>query len=242
MDLNRCRGILRKHRMPYVRKLGSISHFCVWLVDGEFVRKNICEDFVNYDHHGHLRFIPHGEFWISSGTAVAEIPFYIDRMLMESRLLASGRSIKEASRIASRAERAERGKSEHLRKLQECMSRRNEVISRVHKRLLRSYSRGIKVWVVDGEAVRDLLMVDFAGGGHDKVYRFVPEGEIWIDDAISPRERRFLVLHEAHERWLMAAGRSYREAHWSATELEDYFRHHPLMTDKAVRKEIEKQS
>jgi hypothetical protein len=36
----------------------------VWLVDGEFIRKNISEDFVNYDQHYHLNVIPEDEFWI----------------------------------------------------------------------------------------------------------------------------------------------------------------------------------
>ncbi len=66
------------------------------------------------------------------------------------------------------------------------------MIDGIRVKFLKSYSRKVKVWIVDGEAVRDLFFIDFTEGGYDKVYPFIPSGEIWIDDDVFPRERKFI--------------------------------------------------
>ncbi|MBU2053184.1 MAG: hypothetical protein KJ721_03000 [Nanoarchaeota archaeon] len=100
--------------------------------------------------------------------------------------------------------------------------------------------KGIKVWLVNGELVRDIFYIDFSEGGHDKVYFFVPEKEIWIDDDITPHERKFVLLHELHERILMAKGMKYIQAHESSSKIESFCRHHPDKFKKIMKKEIEK--
>jgi hypothetical protein len=74
------------------------------------------------------------------------------------------------------------------------------------------------------------------------VYHFIPEDEIWIDDDISQRERKFIILHEMHERNLMEKGMDYPSAHRSATEIEDFCRHHTDKLDEAIKGEIIKQT
>ena len=232
---------LVKDKKPYLRKIRTVSEIEVWLVDGEYVRKNICEDFVNFDHHYHLPLIPKNEFWIASGASPEEIRYYIDHMLAEYRLIKAGVGRDEASRKADIIERRERGKSEIMKKLRHTREHRKELIDRVHRKLLRSYGRKLKIWVVNGELVRDIFYLNFAGGGHDKVYHFIPEGEVWLDDDISAKERRFILLHELRERALMAKGKDYPHSHWKATEVEDFFRHHPKGIDKRIKEEIAKQ-
>jgi hypothetical protein len=75
--------------------------------------------------------------------------------------------------------------------------------------------------------VRSGFDIDFTAGGHDHVYEFVPEGEIWIDDAIEEKERGFVLLHELHERNRMATGLPYSTAHNESSRLEYHCRHHP---------------
>lgn len=232
---------LSKNKKPYIKKICNISEIEVWLVDGEYVRKNICEDFVNFDHHYHLPCIPKNEFWIAKEAKHNEIRFYIDRMLVEHRMMASGSSYEEANRKAEIIERGERSKSKKMKDLGNKKMHRKEVLDRVHKKLLKSYGRKVSIWVVNGELVRDFFYIDFAGGGHDKVFRFIPDGEIWLDDDISTKERKFILLHELHERSLMANGMDYPHAHRNATKSEDFFRHHPKDIDKAIMEEIRKQ-
>ncbi|MFH0956451.1 MAG: hypothetical protein V1813_01165, partial [Candidatus Aenigmatarchaeota archaeon] len=212
--------------MPYIRKLRQLSKITVWLVDGEYVRKNVCEDFVNYDHHGRLPFIPEDEFWIAQGSDQNEMKFYIDRMYVEHVLIASGMGYDRASEKAAIFEKRERAKFLAKEKLGS-LGGNIKLFKMVRKKLLKSYSGRVKVWVVDGTLVRDFFFTDFGGGGHDRIYHFVPENEIWIDDDISEGERKFIILHELHERGLMAAGASYADGHAKATVIEDFFRHHP---------------
>jgi hypothetical protein len=236
---------LVKGKKPYIKKICSISKIEVWLVDGEYVRRNICEDFVNFDHHYHMSIIPKNEFWIAKEAKHDETRYYIDRMLTEYRMMVSGASYEAANMKGEIFERGERSKSEIMKKLGRKRMHKKEMLAKVHKKVLKSYSdhgKNLKVWIVNGELVRDFFYIDFAGGGHDKVYHFIPEGEVWLDDDIAARERKFILIHELHERALMSRGKDYPHGHWKATQVEDYFRHHPRGIDKAIMKEIAKQT
>ena len=55
---------MKKHADIYLKDLGIHEGLRVRLVDGELVRKDIDENFVQYDHHPRFRFIPVDEIWI----------------------------------------------------------------------------------------------------------------------------------------------------------------------------------
>lgn len=93
---------------------------------------------------------------------------------------------------------------------------------------------------MDGELVRGLYFVDFTQGGHDKVYKFIPENEIWVDDDVSQKEMKFVLLHELHERNLMKKGMKYDLAHQASSAIEIYARKHRRKIDKLLRKELQK--
>jgi hypothetical protein len=230
-----------KNGKPYIRMVRSISDIDVWLVNGEFVRKNVCEDFVNFDHHFHLGFIPKNEFWIAKEAKHNETGFYVDRMLAERRMVEAGYSIQEARKKAEIIERGERSKSAMMSRLGNKRIHRSEALKKVRKSLMKGYGKKLKIWVVNGELVRSFFYIDFAGGGHDQVFDFIPGNEIWLDDDISVKERKFILLHELHERNLMARGQDYPHAHLSATKAEDFYRHHPRGTNKAISQELSKQ-
>jgi hypothetical protein len=75
--------------------------------------------------------------------------------------------------------------------------------------------------------VRSVFDIDFTAGGHDHVYEFVPQGEVWIDDAIEEKERGFVLLHELQERNRKAKGMLYSKAHIESSRLEFRCHHHP---------------
>jgi hypothetical protein len=82
-------------------------------------------------------------------------------------------------------------------------------------------NRGFDVWIVDGNSVRRDIYPEFLYGGNDQRYLFIPEKEIWIDQAISAEEYTYTLEHEICERSLMAlSGISYADAHDSALVLE----------------------
>jgi len=229
-------------KKPYIKKELEIAGFTVWIVDGSYIRKNIDEEFTNFGQHYRFKFIPKKEFWIDKEHTKeeGEKMFYINSMLTLDTFLSSGISHKKAVEIANNFEKEERAKSKYFKKFFKSKSRKEE-IKKIHQTLIKCYSQGeVKVWIVNGELVRGLYFVDFTQGGHDKVYKFVPENEVWIDDNLSQKERKFILLHELHERNLMKKGMKYAMAHRSSSAIEYYARHHRRKIDKLIQKELQK--
>lgn len=80
---------------------------------------------------------------------------------------------------------------------------------------------GIKIFIVDGKKVREQYDMDFIAGGHYYRYKFIPEDEVWIDDAMNIDEIEPTILHELTERTLMKEqSMSYPKAHDIANQKE----------------------
>jgi hypothetical protein len=225
-------------KKPYIRKLDDIGDVMVWIVDGQYIRKNIDEEFTNFGQHYRFPFIPRKEFWIDREFGPGEQQFFIDHLLIEYHLMSSGMSYDKALEKADAVEKRERRKTEFLKEVRSL--KKKYIIEDIHKRLLRKYSRQVKVWIVRGELVRGLFFIDFTEGGHDKVYHFVPEKEVWLDDDLGPQERRFVLVHELHERFLMSRGWTYNRAHREASKIEYACRSHPEELEASLRREIER--
>jgi hypothetical protein len=223
---------------PYVRMIGDVGEFRIWLVDGRYIRTRIDEEFTNFGQHFRFRFIPRNEFWIDHLHAPGEEHFFIDHLLVENRLMAAGLDYDRAPARADRVESRERRKVDYIRKGIDPGRPKSAYVRKAHKRLLNAYSDGLKVWVVDGNLVRDLFFIDYTEGGHDKVYRFIPAAEVWLDDDLTAAERPYVLLHEVHERRLMAAGMDYPHAHRSASHLEYACRHRPSRLASAPAAEM----
>lgn len=211
---------------PYIRSLDERGDLQVWVVDGSYIRGHVDEEFTNFGQHYRYPYIPLNELWIDQENGSDEQEFFIDHLLTEHRLMANGMPYEEALFEADRAERKERRLAGDVRRLTHRGHKLPDGLE-VHKRLWKMLENGVSVWIVDGRLVRSVFDVDFTAGGHDFVYEFVPQNEVWIDDAIVETERPYVLLHELHERSRMAAGRPYSEAHAEASRLEYRFRHHP---------------
>jgi len=211
---------------PYVSKCDTRGDIQIWIVDGSYIRGHMDEEFTNFGQHYRFPFIPQKEFWLDVEAEHDERKFFTDHLLVEYRLMSKGVPYNRAIEEADRAERSERRRSgdvgratHHGRQLPDGQS--------VHEHLWKELENGVRVWVVNGRLVRSVFDIDFTEGGHDHVYEFVPEGEVWIDDAIVEQERGFVLLHELHERNRMAQGMSYDKAHAESSRLEVRCRHHP---------------
>ncbi len=239
---------------PYIKKYCDISKFSIWIVDGKYIRENIDEEFTNFGHHYRFDFIPDNEFWIDKEADEGEQQFYIDHMLIENRLMKKGINYGDAIEIADKKEQKERAKSKFLKQTIKNKKDNQEAINKIHQKLWEKYSGEIKIWIVNGELVRDLFYIDFTEGGHDLVYPFIPKKEVWIDNDVSVKEREFILLHELHERNLMAMGWCYdtnkysintgkikKSAHQSSSEIEFFCRHHPDKLEDCLKKEIKNQ-
>jgi hypothetical protein len=221
---------------PYVRQIAERGDLRVWIVDGIYVRGHIDEEFTNFGQHYRYSYIPEDELWIDRATKQDETQFFIDHLLAEHRLMAKGMSYEEALVRADRAERKERRLAGDLT----LVTRHGKELPkgvRVHEWLWKRLENGLTVWVVSGRLVRSVFDVDFTAGGHDHVYEFVPEKEVWIDDDIEEEERPYVLLHELHERNRMADGWPYNKAHAESSELEYRCRHHPDELHEALTRE-----
>jgi hypothetical protein len=213
-------------KAPYLRKGEARGDIQVWIVDGAYIRGHIDEEFTNFGQHYRYPYIPEREFWIDAEAEDDERAFFIDHLLVEHQRMAKGASYAEAITEADRVERRERRRAGDVRKV----TRRGKELpdpTAAHERLWKTLENGTQVWIVNGRLVRSVFDIDFTAGGHDHVYEFVPQGQVWIDGDIEEKERGFVLLHELHERNRMAEGMPYSKAHNESSRLEFRCRHHP---------------
>ena len=211
---------------PYLQKDEQRGDIQVWIVDGSYIRGKMDEEFTNFGQHYRFPYIPANEFWIDKEAEHDERKFFIEHMLVENRLMAGGMPYEQAIVEADRAERKERRRAGDMR-LVTGGGQHLPDPEVVHERLWKALENGIHVWIVNGRMVRSVFDIDYTEGGHDYVYEFVPENEVWIDDAIVEAERGYVLLHELHERNLMAKGWPYSKAHVDSSRIEYRCRNHP---------------
>jgi hypothetical protein len=225
---------------PYLQEYSRVDGIAVWIVDGTYVRENLDEEFTNFGQHYAFSFIPDDEFWLDRQNVPGEEGFFIDHLLVEHRLMAGGMDYDHALYKGDAAEKAEREKTALAREAEALHDAHEDatLAAKIHKEQLTDYSGEVSVWVVDGELIRDLCYIDFTEGGHDKVYKFIPPKEVWIDDDVSPAERPFILLHELHERHLMDLGWAYDKAHPDSSRIEFECRRHPERLAAALDREI----
>lgn len=213
-------------KRPYLEKIEEMGDLQVWIVDGSYIRSHKDEEFTNFGQHYRYSYIPKDEFWIDREAKHDERQFFIYHLLVEHRLMAKGMPYEKALVKADQAERRERRRAGDVSRL----THHGETLPEgrdVHERLWQKLKSGLSVWIVNGRLVRSVFDIDFTEGGHDYVYEFVPENELWIDDAIEESERGYILLHELHERNRMAKGWPYDKAHAESSRLEYRCRHHP---------------
>jgi len=225
----------KKLKPPYLEKIGERGKIKIWVVDGMYVRAHLDEEFTNYGQHHAFDCIPDNEFWLDKEAASDEQKFFIDHLLAEHRLMEKGLPYDDALEAADRVEMAERKKAGDVKKLTHGGKLPDP--KKVHVRLWKKLESGLAVWIADGRLVRSVFDDDFTEGGHDYVYEFVPEGEVWIDNDLDEIERPYALLHELHERNLMAKGWPYTKAHEDSSKLEYYYRHHPNELHMGLAKE-----
>jgi hypothetical protein len=221
---------------PYIEKIDRQGGIDIWVVDGPYIRGHIDEEFTNFGQRYRYPYIPLSEFWLDREAHADERHFFVDHLLSEHQLMAKGMPYEQAIVVADRVERRERRRAGDVKKF----TRDGHELPdphKVHDRMWKTLENGISVWIVNGRLVRSVFDIDFTAGGHDYVYEFVPENEVWIDDDIEEDERGYILLHELHERNRMAAGWPYNKAHAESSRLESRCRHHPDLLHDALMAE-----
>lgn len=240
-------------KKPYIKKIAEVAGFKVFSVNGYWIRNNLDPAFTNFGSHRHFEFIPKEEFWIDRENGKIEAHYFIENFLAMQRELKKGKSYPKAIEVADKIERRERNRSQFLKNIKK-IKVKEKILKRIYKKVLfEKYTKNLKIKIVRGNLVRSLFDLDFTEGGHDKIYRFIPQNEIWIDDKVYKKERVFVIIHELHERALMSKGWPYtstkqgvfqrqekggkRSAHFSAENLEYWCRNHPKSIKRILQRE-----
>lgn len=198
------------HKRPW----GSINGTPVYLVSGAWIRDRLDDDFTDYGQHLHKPYVPAGEIWVDQATDPSEVRYMAHACFVEAREMATGATFDAAHDVVD-AENAIERQSDAVRFNPLIEGRLADVGQ-------------LRVVVVNGQVVRDLFSPDWVYGGHHYVYPWIPEGEIWIEDALEDTDKFFVLLHEARERKLMSVdGWPYERAHADATSLEQEARDNP---------------
>ncbi len=217
---------------PYLHYVGARHGVKIWIVDGAYVRKNIDEEFSNFGHHFSISKIPLDEIWLDREGHPNEQRFFIAHATVERRAMLDGKTYDQARELACDVEYRLR---QHTTDLQHVAPQRSlPQADRVHVRLRKALGDGTAIWIVDGRLVRSVFDIEFTEGGHEFVYEFVPHAQVWIDDDVTDEEIGYVILHELHERNLMAKGMTYDDAHASASKIELRCRRHPHLLHEAL--------
>ncbi len=221
--------------LPYLRRLEERGRLAIWVVDGDYVRKNVNEEFSNFGHHWTIAQIPPGEIWLDEEGHPDEQRFFVRHALVERKLMERGKSYEVARVEADKIERELRSRAGDLARARH--GKEEVKPEAMHSRLWKACPGGVHVWFVNGRLVRSVYDIEFTEGGHDYVYEFVPPNEVWIDDDLHEDERGFVLFHELHERNLMAKGMEYDAAHADSSRLERHYRNHPAALHEALIQE-----
>lgn len=202
---------------PYLRHYKNIGKFKVFIVDGDYIRKNLNGEFTNFaQHYRFPNMVPVAEFWLDRTYEHDEYDHFIEHMRKEYELMKKGKSYEIAIHVASELEEK---------------ARKPDKDDELYIKLLKKIGK-LNIWLVNGKLVRDKYDVNFTAGGHDLVYNYIPDHEVWIDNKINVKGRPAVVLHEMYERKKMENRIPYLSAHQGATIKERKFRRNKRVPKK----------
>ncbi len=235
-----------KKDIKFLRKIGEYS---IYLVNDFAIRNTSLshEEFTNFAIHDDFPdIIPKNQIWISKKETVREREFYILNCLRRYELLKSGSSSGRAYDLSLRYEKQMRARYDEIPPPRSSSPSQHPVMhetsqhphppNEIYKKYLKDF-RGYTVYMVNQELVQDLYKIDFVDGGNPSVYHWIPEGEIWIADALAKTEIRFVLWHEYVECQLMKQkGLTYDQAHELASKQEYGLRHKTATPSAQLKK------
>jgi len=213
---------VKQFHKKLIEKYGDLE---IWEIDGEKLRSEKDIEFTNFGLWPDFDYIPKNELWLDVERDPDERRFFIDHMLAQWKTLQKTGDNDKAIAKAYKIEAAERAKAGDKAKIFDKAKHAHP--EKVHLKKLAETTAGLVVWLINGRLVRSAFFIDFVDGGHHLIYPWVPEKEVWLDDDLDPAEYPYVLLHELHERMLMAKGWDYNHAHPDSSRIELYCHHHP---------------
>jgi hypothetical protein len=220
---------------------GEQDGYKIWIVDGAEIRREFFNEFLYGGNPERYTFVPAGEIWIDNSISAEEYQTTLAHELNERSLMAkfkmayfdahdSSLQLEVIMRNEYRSEcREHEDKLKPVAPIdfdstQEITTLPENIGLKNIYRMPYGERNGIKIWIVDGFAVRRDIYPDFGQSGNDMAYHFIPPNEIWIDSDVSCEETEYSIIAEMKERELMAKGYLYDDAYTEAVKISDNMR------------------
>lgn len=173
------------------------------LVDGYKIRNTLDTNFAGYSTADYAAYVPAGEIWLEDYLQ-PERAHFLNLATRETRWFKQGKSFEQLWGELTQEAQKQLPRPEFALKSQQ--------------------KNGLKIIYVNGALVRKFFDPYFLLGGHDLVYPYIPANEIWLDALNYEKDQPFTLIHELHERRLMAKKMDYESAHDFALAQERYWR------------------
>ncbi len=220
---------------------GQRDGFNIWIVDGAIIRKTIFNEFIYGGNDERYLFVPKNEIWVDNSISSEEFETTVAHEINERNLMAKFKMTYFEAHDSSLALEVQMRRNykkiceEHENSIKEVspidFDSTQEISDIPEKIKLKNIYRipmgernGIKIWIVEGYAVRRDIYPDFGFSGNDEAYHFIPDKEIWIDGEISCEETEYSIAQEMKERELMEKGAEYDAAYIEAVKVSDKMR------------------
>lgn len=219
----------------YRVNLGKVDNYTIYVVDGPYIRKNIFGEFVYGGNPARYPFIPEGEIWIDNSISSTEYKYTLLHELNECGLMYRyNMNYYDAHDSSLALEVFLRNEDAAISEFHEKnlsyvypidFDSTKEIagipdsikLSNIYIYKLQIFDT-LSIWIVDGSCIRKNIYPDFAFSGNSKAYKFIPEGEIWIDGSVSCEEIKYSALLEKYEEMLISKGFEYDNAYTAALE------------------------
>jgi len=169
------------------------------IVDGFKIRNTFDDEFGILADYVNTPYLPEGEVWL-------------DKVFLAEKKKILGEYNKSRSLMKKYG-------YEKAKKMMRFKVAKGFKIDTIKIKLLKKQG-SLKIYLVKGRKIRENLDPNFYFGGHYLVYKYVPKNEVWLDDTVMPKERKYILVHELFELGLMKKGKSYNNAHDYANAAE----------------------
>jgi hypothetical protein len=236
---------------PEIKRLygfynGEYKGFKIWLVDGNYIRREIFNEFIYGGNDERYTFVPESEIWIDNSISADEYLTTLEHEIIERNLMRhNGYTYYDAHDSALSLELGMRrgfltASNEHEKQIplvspidydstQEIEELPEQIkLSGIYK-IPFAKRDGVDIWVVDGYKIRREIYPDFGFSGNSSAYKFIPGNEIWIDASITCQETEYSIQLELKEMAYMKSGLPYDDAYTKA-----------LVTTDSLRKAVDK--
>jgi hypothetical protein len=231
------------------RIIGKWGKYTIFTVNDEIIRDSAeyAEEFSDYGLNLgkkglstlNFKFIPENEIWIAKSIKPSERNYIVSNALAYIRGIERGLNPGDSYDKAINKEKSVRTKDAiNKLRIKKYKSSDKPTHKNIPKKVyvkkygvIKDKEENVNVFIINGEAVRDLYKTDYVEGGHAYVYDWIPFDEIWIEKIVKQDEIPVIILHEFLERTLMKYKKfPYVRAHIAASKVE--FEHRGIFNKK----------